>query len=318
MLMEFTLLVLGIIAITFAADIFVDGASGLARILGISPLLIGLTIVALGTSAPEIFVAITSAYRGNIGLAIGNVLGSNIANIALVLGLCACFKPLIIHSTLLKKEYPILLITTLTAWLLLRDSNLSYLDGVILLLGLIILLAWLIYTGIKNSNAKIADEYQQGLTFEHKKIKILGKLLLGLILLPVSSEIIVSNASAIANYLQISELVIGLTVIAIGTSLPEIATAIAATIKNEHDLLIGNIIGSNLFNILAVLPFPAFINPSRIIPGNIHRDLIMVFLITILFFVFAFGRKGNGKITRTKGGILLTIYACYITYIAIG
>ena len=317
MIIHFVLLTLGLALITWAADKFVDGASALSRHMGVSPLLIGLTIVALGTSAPEIFVAIVSAYKGNIGLAIGNALGSNIANISLVLGLCAIINPIKVHSKLIKREYPILFCTTFILWMLLYDKHISIIDGTILLLGLIVLMAWFIKTGLTNNQDILAEEYSKELPQIISLKKSLLFIILGIVLLPVSSNIIVNSATSIARFFNISDLIIGLTIIAFGTSLPEIITAVMASIKNEHDLLIGNIIGSNLFNILAVLPFPAFIYPSQL-DDRIQRDLIMVCLTTILLFLFAFGTKGKGVISRIEGLLMLTVYIGYITYLIIG
>lgn len=315
MLISSFLLILGLIAISLAADKFVVGASSLSKIFGLSPLLVGLTVVAIGTSAPEIFVAIASAYKDNVSLAVGNVLGSNIANISLVLGLCATIKPIKVQSNLLKKEYPILFATTLAMWIMLRDNHLGQIDGIVLFAGLFLLLAWFIKIGLQANpldELKIGPEAHSTKTLSLQKTIIF--ILIGIIALPISSSIIVENASFIARHLGVSDLMIGLTIVAIGTSLPEIVTAVSATLKNEHDLVIGNIIGSNLFNILAVLPFPALMKPSSF-STTIQQDLLMVCITTVALFILAFRIKGYRTITRLEGSSLLLGYFFYITYL---
>ncbi len=314
MAIDFLFLLIGLVLITWAADKFVDGAAAISRIMGIPPLLVGLTIVAIGTSAPEIFVAMTSAYKGNLGLAIGNAIGSNITNVALVLGLCAIINPIKVRSRILKREYPILFFTTFLLWMLLRDNHLSIFDGSILLIGCIILILWFIKQGLAHQKDPLAQEYSTEFSCDISLKKSIYYLVIGIILLPISSNIIVNNAITIAKYLNISDLVIGLTIVAFGTSLPEIITAVVASIKKENELLIGNIIGSNLFNILAVLPFPAFIYPSQL-DDNIQRDIMMVCFTTILLFLFAFGLNGRGIISRIEGLFLVTIYIGYIIYL---
>ncbi|NQY42849.1 MAG: calcium/sodium antiporter [Legionellales bacterium] len=314
MSINFIFLIAGLGIITWAADKFVDGAASISHIMGVSPLLVGLTIVAVGTSAPEIFVAISSAFNGNVGLAVGNALGSNITNVALVLGACAAINPIKVHSKLLKREYPILFFTTFLLWMLLRDNHLSIFDGLILLIGCLLLLMWFIKEGLRRNQDRLAQEYQEELSSKLSLKKSIFFLILGILLLPISSHIIVKNAVAIAKYLNISDLIIGLTIVAFGTSLPEIITAVVASIKKENDILIGNIIGSNLFNILAVLPFPAFIRPGPL-DNDIQRDIMMICFTTILLFLFAFGLNNQGRISRIEGVFLVTTYIFYIAYL---
>ena len=315
MLNAILLLLSGLLLISWAANKFVDGATAIAKQWDISPLIIGLTIVALGTSAPEIVVAIVSSAKGNASLAVGNAIGSNIANIGLVLGVTALIKPLSVHSRILQREFPILFIVMLLTWLLLSDGHLNHLDGLILLLGLSVLMIILIFLAQREKNHEpLATEFAAEISTTLPPKQAWFWVAVGIVLLPMSAELIVRGAVIIAKHFAISDLTIGLTIVAIGTSLPEVATSIAATLKGEDDIAIGNIIGSNMFNLLAVLPFPALVAPHLLDSMVLQRDLPVMFVMTVLLLILAYGFRGPGQISRWQGLLLL---GCYGSYLAI-
>lgn len=292
---------------------FVHGASAVARNLGISPLIIGLTIVGFGTSAPEILVSIVSALEGNPGLAVGNALGSNITNIGLVLGITALITPLVVKSETLRREYPVMFAVMLLAMGLMVDGDLSHLDGIILLLGLCLMIYWMITMGMrKNRVDPMEYEYAQEIPLISTQ-KALLWLLAGFLVLLFSSRILVWGSINIAHELGVSDLVIGLTIVAIGTSLPELAASVMSALKKEPDIAIGNVIGSNMFNLLAVLGAPAVIAPLQLESGILSRDYPFMIGLSIALFIMAYGFKGDGRINRVEGGLLLLTYVAYMT-----
>jgi len=304
--------------LVWSADRFVVGASSIARNMGISPMIIGLTIVAMGSSAPEMMVAAAASLQGNPNTAIGNAIGSNITNIALVLGITVLIKPLIVSSSTIKQELPLILLFTFLAYWILADNQFTFLEGVFLMFGFFTFIASLLYRAIrqKKQNAVIDDpmiiEAEQEVPEAINNAKAIFWLIIGILLLVASAHYLVESAVFIAQAYGISDLVIGLTVIAVGTSLPELAASIASIIKKEDDLALGNIIGSNIFNILAVLPFAGLLAPGAIDPNASSRDAPIMIAITLLLFLLCFSRKrGFFRITRLKGGLLL---ACYIGY----
>ncbi|MCK5395107.1 MAG: calcium/sodium antiporter [Gammaproteobacteria bacterium] len=312
MLVDCIAIVTGFILLIWSADRFIVGAAATARNFDVPPLIIGLTIVGFGTSAPEMMVAGFASYEGSPALAIGNALGSNITNITLVLGVAALIAPLDIHSRILKKELPILLLATLMALALLRDMTLGHLDGFILISLLVLLMWWITRQGIRNqASDALTQEFIEELPNEMPTSHALFWLIAGLVLLTISSKILVWGAVNIAIQFGVSELVIGLTIIAIGTSLPELAASITGALKNEHDIAIGNVVGSNLFNTLGVLAIPGLIAPSELAEGILERDLPIVFILTIALFVMAYGFRGQGRINRIEGGILLSAFFAY-------
>jgi cation:H+ antiporter len=312
MLINYLAILAGFILLIWSADRFIIGAAATARNFDVPPLIIGLTIVGFGTSAPEMMVAGFAAYNGSPAMAIGNALGSNIANITLVLGIAALIVPLDVHSRIIKKELPILLLATLMALALLRDGTLERLDGIVLLGLLVLLMWWITRQGIRNqSEDALTDEYIEELPDKMSTSHALFWLIAGLVLLTVSSKILVWGAVNVATDLGISELVIGLTIIAIGTSLPELAASITGALKNEHDIAIGNVVGSNLFNTLGVLAIPGLIHPATLAEGVLDRDLPVVLLLTILLFVMAYGFRAEGRINRIEGGLLLIAFFAY-------
>ena len=312
MLLNIVIFLVGLIVLSWSADRFVYGASALAKNIGISPMMIGLTIVAMGSSAPEIVVSAIASANGNMNTAVGNALGSNITNIALVLGITALVKPLLVSSTTLKRELPALLIISLIAIGFMFDGELKSYEGIILL-GLFIfvlaMMAWLSLQVDKEDPlvAETADEIPKGVSNTSALIWI-G---VGLVILPLSAHFLVNSAVEIARYMGISDLVIGLTIIAFGTSLPELAASVAGVLKGEDDLALGNIIGSNIFNLLAVLGIPGLIAPGILDPDVYNRDMYVMLGLTLILFLFSFDLIGKRTISRTNGFILL---ACFIGY----
>ena len=312
MLVDCIAIVIGFILLIWSADRFIIGAAATARNFDVPPLIIGLTIVGFGTSAPEMMVAGFASYEGSPALAIGNALGSNITNITLVLGVAALIMPLDVHSRILKKELPLLLFATLLSIALLRDSTLDQFDGFVLISLLVLLMWWITRQGIRNqSNDALTNEYIEELPNEMPTSHALFWLIVGLILLTISSKILVWGAVNIAMQLGISELIIGLTIVAIGTSLPELAASISGALKNEHDIAIGNVVGSNLFNTLGVLAIPGLIAPSTLTTGVLERDLPVVLILTISLFVMGYGFRKQGRINRIEGGVLLSAFIAY-------
>lgn len=315
-----TAILAGFALLIWGADRFVIGAAATAYRLGVSSLLIGLTVVGFGTSAPEIMVSISAAAGGAPELAAGNALGSNIANIGLILGLTALIKPLLVRSQTLRRELPMLLAITLLALMPFLDSYLSRFEGIALVGGLVLMLFWLVHleTTSDGSDEMVAEadaEIRHDLTLK----KAVFILFVGLIVLLVGSQLLVWGATGIAKTLGISDLVIGLTVVAIGTSLPELAASLAAVFKNEHDLAIGNVIGSNMYNLLAVLGIAGIIQPTALDTSVIERDFPVMVGLTVLLFAMAYGwREGGQRINRMEGAALLSIFVVYQTYIIYG
>jgi cation:H+ antiporter len=302
----------GFALLVWGAERFVMGAASTARLLGVSPLLIGLTIVGFGTSAPEILVSLMASLNDNPGLAVGNAIGSNITNIALILGATALLVPLSIHSGTVHRELPILLVTSVIAWLLLVDGQLDFADGLILLGGLVFMLTWVIWLGLHTRDKDpIEEEYAAEIPTDMSLGRSLFWLLFGIVILVASSRLLVWGAVGIAEAFGVSDLVIGLTIVALGTSLPELAASIASAMKNEPDIAIGNVIGSNMFNLLAVLGIPGLIRPDTVDAAVLSRDMPMMLGLTVALLLMAWGFRGEGRINRLEGGVLL---ACYIGY----
>ncbi|SOC08370.1 cation:H+ antiporter [Alloalcanivorax xenomutans] len=308
--------VAGLIVLVWSADRFVDGAATTARYAGMPSLLIGMVVIGFGTSAPEMVVSALAAADGNPGLALGNAYGSNITNIALILGLVAAISPIAVHSSVLRKELPILLVITLLSAALIHDDLVSRMDAVVLLLVFAALMGWSIYQGMRGEGDPLGGDVDQE-AFAHpmSKGRALFWMLLGLALLVVSSRILVWGAVEISQALGVSDLIIGLTVVAIGTSLPELASSLVAIRKNEHDLALGNVLGSNLFNTLAVVGIAGAIHPVAVEPAVLYRDWAVMTGLTLLLFVFGYGFRGRGRINRLEGSVLLVIYLAYTGYL---
>jgi len=309
-------LIFGLILLVWSADRFVDGAAVTARYAGMPPLLIGMVVIGFGTSAPELVVSAISASQGNPGLAMGNAYGSNISNIALILGLTALISPITVKSGVLRKEVPILLAVTLLGVVLLFDLTLSRVDAWILLLAFSVVMGWSIWHGLRNRQDSLTGDIDSMLEENSMSLgRALTWLLVGVLLLIVSSRILVWGAVEIARGFGVSDLIIGLTVVAIGTSLPELASALAAIRKGEHDLAIGNVIGSNLFNTLAVVGIAGAISPMKIGAEVLYRDSLLMVLLTLALFMIRPGDSGQKQISRTQGLLLLTIYISYSGYL---
>ncbi len=318
MLLSFAAVVIGLIVLVWSADRFVDGASATAKHLGMPTLLIGMLIVGFGTSAPEIVVSALASSQGNPGLALGNAIGSNIANIALILGLTALITPIAVKSNIIRRELPILIGITIFATLLLIDGDLSRVDGLMLLACFTLVMGWSIYTGLRKDPDVLAGEFDQELSVAKMSLKMaLMWLVVGLLLLVASSRLLVWGAVDIAIELGVSDLIIGLTIVAIGTSLPELASSIAATRKNEHDIALGNVIGSNLFNTLMVIGIAGVISPLEVSSDVIYRDLPVMGFLTLLLFVFSYGFRSHGRINRTEGVILTFLWLGYTGWLLV-
>jgi cation:H+ antiporter len=318
MLLSVLAIIVGLAVLVWSADLFVDGAAGVARSLGMSTLLVGMIVVGFGTSAPEMSVAVLSSLQGNPGIALGNAYGSNITNIALILGITALISPILIRSEVLKKELPILLAVTFLAYYHLQDGQITFLEGAIELIVLVSVFTWMTLQGRKETaetdslEAAVEDEFET-----IKPAKAWGFLIAGLLLLVASSRMLVWGSVNIAHHFGVSDLIIGLTVIAIGTSLPELAASIAAARKGEHDLAVGNVIGSNLFNTLAVVGLAGVIHPMAVPAEVVSRDWIVMFALTVLLFVIGYPKntKGEKNISRIGGGLLVAIYIGYTLYL---
>jgi len=309
-------LICGLILLVISADRFVEGAAIVARYAGMPSLLVGMLVIGFGTSAPEMVVSAISAGQGNPGLALGNAYGSNISNIALILGLTAVVSPITVQSSILRKELPVLFMVTLLAAGLMLDLHLGRTDAWILLLVFAFIMGWSIWLGMRHRGKNIAEKLDTSRDKEKISLKIaLFWLVGGVIFLVISSRILVWGAVEIARGFGVSDLIIGLTVVAIGTSLPELASALAATRKGEHDLAIGNVIGSNLFNTLAVVGIAGSIQPLTIAPEVLYRDCLLMGVLTLALFFIRTGARGQKQISRIEGGILLSVYLCYSGYL---
>lgn len=306
----------GLIMLLWSADRFVEGSAAVARYAGMPPLLIGMVIVGFGTSAPEMLVSALAAMQDNSGLAIGNAYGSNITNIALILGLTAVISPIAVSSRVLAKELPVLFFLTLVAGYQLLDGRLTRKDGWILLLFFGILMAWTIMQGVRKRGDNLNSQMESKLKAYSISLRLaLIWLFGGLTLLIVSSRILVWGAVEIAHGLGISDLIIGLTIVAIGTSLPELASSLVAIRRKEHDIAVGNVIGSNLFNTLTVVGIAAVINPISISPEVLTRDFLFMTVLTFSLFLIGYGFRGPGRINKFEGTVLLVSYAAYMVWL---
>ena len=315
MLLPIAAIIVGLLLLIWSADRFVDGAAATARHFGMPQLLIGIVIIGFGTSAPEMIVSAFSALNGNPGIALGNAYGSNITNIGLILGLTALVLPLAVNSQVLKQELPVLIFVTALSAFLIMDGDVLRLDAWILLGIFFIYMGWTIWTGLRNRDDSLVHDVKEELQEQEymSLAKALMWVVIGLALLMGSSQLLVWGAVEIARYFGVSDLVVGLTIVAVGTSLPELASSIAAARKNEVDLAVGNIIGSNLFNTLAVVGLAGAIAPMQIEQEVFTRDMPVMSVLTVLLLVFGFGKKG--QINRINGLILLLAYISYNFYL---
>lgn len=313
MLVTIFLLIIGLILLTYGSDRVVYGSAIFARALGVSPFIIGMTIVGIGTSLPEFMVSISAMMENAPEIALGTAIGSNITNLLLIAGTTALIRPLIVESDILKRELPLMLIVTALFGYLLSQQALTRFNGVFLvIIGIISVLIMIKVTAISQRYQCdiYTEEVNKELPRENNLTIALLWVVLGLLILPVSTRMIIDNAIAVARFYDVSEFVIGLTILAIGTSLPEFATTIAAAIKGEKDIALGNIIGSNIFNITLVLGIPAMIAPNQIATHTFMNNFWVMLAASILFMTFCLGRKH--KLNRLKGIILL---GCFIAWI---
>lgn len=299
----------GLALLIWSADRFVAGAVALSHQFGIPAIVIGIVVIGFGTSAPELLISSIAAWRGNSGLAIGNAIGSNIANIALILGATALLTPIAISSSVLKREFPVLLLATVLAWFLLSDSLLSGFDGGILILALLLSLGYLTFTAMRsnqNNTEDISEEIPN-----YTIAKALVWTLIGLVLLLISSRILVINSIDLAVYFGVSDVIIGLTIVAIGTSLPELAASITGALKHHSDLAVGNVVGSNIFNTLGVIGIPGLVQNYAIPEEILSRDLPIMLALTLLLIVVALVTCKSRGLHRGIGTLLLV---CFIAF----
>jgi len=302
----------GFILLVWGADRFVLGAAATARNLGVAPVLIGLTIVGFSTSAPEILVSVMSSLQGTPGLAIGNAIGSNIANIALVLGATAAVMPIDLRSETLRREMPALLAITLLSVMLFLDAYLSRVDGFVLLAGLVLLMYWITKLGFRSTATDpIQAEYEAEIPSGVSMPMAVGWLALGLVVLLLGANLLVWGAESIARVLGVSDLIIGLTIVAVGTSLPELAVSLASALKGEYGLAIGNIVGSNIFNLLAVIGVAATIAPAGLPPTVLSLHIFVMVAFTLVLFAMTYDYDGKSDLSRPEG---VALFAAYVTY----
>ncbi len=314
MLMAIGAIIAGLILLVWSADKFVEGSATTASHFGMPPLLIGMVVVGFGTSAPEMAVSALAASQGNPGLALGNAYGSNITNIALILGITALLAPIAVHSQVMRKELPILILVTAFAGWQLWDGDLSRMDAIGLMLAFVVLIGWSIYQGLRQPDDALAKEMTEEVNAMPVRKAILW-LVVGLLLLIISSRILVWGAVDLATTFGISDLVIGLTIVAVGTSLPELASSIIAARKGEHDLALGNILGSNLFNTLAVVGIAGLIAPMPVAPEVLTRDFPVMAALTLVLFAMCYGFRGPGRVNRFEGSALLLAFVAYTVYL---
>ena len=309
----------GLVLLVWSADRFVDGSASAARHFGMPPLLIGMVIVGFGTSAPEMLVSALAAMQNNPGIALGNAYGSNITNIALILGITALISPIAVHSQVLRKELPMLTAVTLLAAWQLGDGALTRIDALVLLGVFAGLMAWTIVQGVRKKTDALGQEMEAELTGQTMPMnRALLWVVVGLLLLIASSRILVWGAVEIAHGFGVSDLIIGLTIVAVGTSLPELASSVIAARKGEQDIALGNILGSNLFNTLAVVGIAGAIRPMPVAPEVLTRDMLVMGALTLALFVIGFGFRGPGRINRLEGTVLLACYVGYTAYLVAG
>jgi cation:H+ antiporter len=310
------LLIAGLVLLVWGADRFVHGAAATARNLGVAPLLIGLTVVAFATSAPEILVSVVAALQGEPGLAFGNAIGSNIVNIGLVLGMTAMIRPIRLESATLRREMPALLAVTLLTVSLFLDAFLSRVDGVVMLTGLVIVMVWLARLGLRSAaNDPIAMDYEAEIPSDVSMPMAVVWLIVGLGTLLIGAELLVDGAIGIAKILGVSEVVIGITIVAFGTSLPELAVSLASALKGEYGLAIGNIVGSNIFNLLAVIGVAASIEPSMVASTVLSLHIFVMVAFTLVLFAMTYDYDGKAQLSRVEGFALFAAFVAYDSYV---
>jgi cation:H+ antiporter len=308
----------GLILLIWGADRFVLGAAAAARNLGVAPLLIGLTIVGAATSAPEVLVSVIAASRNEPGLAIGNAIGSNIVNIGLVLGSVAILRPIQLRSATLRREMPALLAVSLLTVSLFLDSRLSRVDGLVMISGLVIVMVWLVRLGMRSAPTDpIKQEYEAEIPVDVGMGRAVLWLVVGLAMLLVGAQLLVDGASGLARQLGVSEVVIGILLVAFGTSLPELAVSLVSALKGEYGLAIGNIVGSNIFNMLAVVGIAAVISPATLEPEVLSLHVFVMVAFTLVLFAMTYDYEGKSELSRIEGVALLAAFLAYDTYVVL-
>ena len=309
----------GLVLLVWGADRFVLGAAAGARNLGVPPLLVGLTVVAFATSAPEVLVSMVAAFRGEPGLAFGNAIGSNIVNVGLVLGLVATIKPIELKSATLRREMPALLAVTLLTVSLFLDTFMSRVDGLVMLIGLIIVMIWLARLGMRSAaNDPMVAEYEAEIPDKVSMKAAAFWFAVGLVALLIGAELLVDGAINIATTLGVSDVVIGVTLVALGTSLPELAVSLVSAYKEEHGLAIGNIVGSNIFNLLAVIGVAAVIDPSAVAPSVLSVHIFVMVAFTLVLFAMTYDYDGKSELSRIEGIALFSAFIAYQGYVIAG
>jgi cation:H+ antiporter len=303
----------GFVLLVWSADRFVEGAATTAKHAGMPSLLIGMVIVGFGTSAPEMVVSAMAALDGNPDLALGNAIGSNIVNTGLILGVTALITPIMVQSKIVRKEIPLLLFIGLLLGYFLWDEALTRFEAILLLIGFFVLIGWSIFSAMKGKGDALESETEQELVAHAMPIKkAIFWLVLGLVLLIISSRVLVWGAVSIAHALGVSDLIIGLTIVALGTSLPELAASVIAVRKGEHDIAIGNVVGSNMFNLLAVIGIAGVISPMPSLSSDVlSRDWLVMMGMTVALLITAYGFRRAGRINRFEGAGLLVAFCAY-------
>lgn len=316
MLLAFLAVVAGLVLLIWSAEKFIDGAAATSRWLGLSPLLIGMLVIGFGTSAPEMMVSVLAAMQGSPGLAVGNAYGSNIANMGLVLGFVALMAPLAVHSSVIRKEMPLLVIVMLVTGYMLLDGWISRIEAALLLVGLGVFITASIISSRGQQDDPLMAEVTESLDSKPmSRGKSIMWTLIGLVLLIASSRLLVWGAVEIAVGFGVSDLIIGLTVVAVGTSLPELASSISALRRNEHDMVLGNVVGSNLFNSMAVVGLAGVIVPIEAGREVLVRDWGVMTFMTLIMVLFAFSWRGRPRrINRVEGGVLFSMFIAYTAY----
>lgn len=310
------LIVAGLALLIWGADRFVHGASAAARNMGVAPLLIGLTIVAFATSAPEILVSVLASVQGEPGLAIGNAIGSNIVNIGMVLGLTAVIRPIPLESATLRREMPALLAVSLLTVSLFLDTRLSRPDGIVMLTGLAIVMIWFVRLGIRSAeNDPIKMDYEAEIPEDVSTKMAFVWLFVGLGVLLIGAEWLVDGSIGVAQSLGVSEVVIGITIVAFGTSVPELAVSMVSALRGEYGLAIGNIVGSNIFNLLAVMGLAATIHPTTVAPSVLSLHVFVMVAFTLVLFAMTYDYDGKAVLSRLEGVALLAAYTAYFAYV---
>jgi cation:H+ antiporter len=310
-------LILGLVLLVFAADWLVKGAASIASSLGISPLIVGLTVVAFGTSAPELAVSTMAAFKGQADLAVGNVIGSNIFNILFILGISALIIPLVVHRQLIRFDVPVMIFVSILLYALSFDGAISRIDGIILFSMALAYVGYLVRQSRKEKDAGVLSEYEEeyGKTgADPKWLKNISLVVLGIVGLVAGSDRLVFGAVYIARHFGVSELIIGLTIVSLGTSLPEVATSVLAALKGERDIAVGNVVGSNIFNIVTVLGISSIVAPEGVAVAKQALNFDMLFMIAVAIAALPVFFHGY-RIGRFSGFFFLAFYAAYLAYL---